>query len=152
MNPGYPSSYTPTSAPTTLVYTIDKCADDICRIRLDYDSFILTQPSALITKEGQCTVDRVTFTTTAQADIPTTGGTGQFGNYPYLCGSNSGLHCKCSQLLKTKYIYYLLSAYLDLSPTAADTATISILLGDTTTNTYKIKVMFIVEILVQHLT
>merc|ERR1719308_242012 len=41
VNPGYPSNYVPTTQPTTVSYTINKCSADICRIRLDYDLFVL---------------------------------------------------------------------------------------------------------------
>merc|ERR1712168_351547 len=39
VNPGYPSNYAPTTTPTSVSYTINKCSSDICRIRLDYDLF-----------------------------------------------------------------------------------------------------------------
>merc|ERR1719342_428370 len=44
VNPSYPSNYAPTSTPSTVSYTIEKCSTDICRIRLDYESFVLTAP------------------------------------------------------------------------------------------------------------
>ena len=31
VNPSYPSNYVPSSTPTTLTYTINKCSVDICR-------------------------------------------------------------------------------------------------------------------------
>jgi len=124
VNPSYPSTYVPTTTPSTLTYKIAKCQDDICRIRLDYDTFILTTPSTgTATKEGQCTKDRLTFQTTAQTNLPTTGTTGQYGNYPYLCGTNTGLH-----------------SYLDLTQTSTDFATLTFTIGDSTNNQFKIKV------------
>lgn len=124
INPSYPSNYVPTSTPNTLTYTIAKCQDDICRVRLDFDTFEMTAPSSGgVADEGQCDTDRLAFTTTAQTVVPTTGATGTYGSYPYLCGTNTGLH-----------------AYLDLSPTSGDTATLTFTIGDSTSNQFKIKV------------
>jgi len=122
VNPSYPSNYVPTSTPSTLTYTIAKCQDDICRIRLDYDTFILTQPVTPMATAGQCTADKLVFTTTAETVAPGAT-TGAYGNYPYLCGTNTGLH-----------------SYLDLSPTSTDTATLTFTIADSTTNQFKIKV------------
>merc|ERR1711962_540412 len=125
-NPSYPSTYVPTQKPSTLTYTIAKCQDDICRIRLDYDTFILTAPSSgKNDKEGQCETDILTFSTTSHTVLPTVGTApaGQYGNYPYLCGTNTGLH-----------------SYLDLSPTADDTATLTFTINDDVSNNFKIKV------------
>ena len=33
VNPSYPSNYVPSSTPSTLTYTVNKCSSDICRIR-----------------------------------------------------------------------------------------------------------------------
>jgi len=125
VNPSYPSNYAPTSTPTTLTYTIAKSSNDICRIRLDYDSFILDGPvaAATTTTEGQCTTDRLTMYTTDRTAVPATGATGTYGAYPYLCGTNTGYH-----------------SYLDLSCTSTDTATLSFVIGGATTNQWKIKV------------
>merc|ERR1712123_153977 len=68
VNPNYPSNYAPTSIPTTVSYKISKSSNDICRIRLDYDSFILDGPVTTIVgniaTSGQCSTDRLTMTTT----------------------------------------------------------------------------------------
>jgi len=120
VNPGYPSNYVPTTQPTTVSYTINKCSADICRIRLDYDLFVLTAPNAVQATQGQCDTDVMTMTTTAQTVAQTTT---SYGPYPYLCGTNTGYH-----------------SYLDVSNTAADTATIAFTIGDTTNNQWKIKV------------
>merc|ERR1719373_1209431 len=37
-NPGYPSTYTPTTG-GTCVFTINKVSDDICQLRLDFQTF-----------------------------------------------------------------------------------------------------------------
>jgi len=125
VNPSFPSNYAPTSTPATLTYTIEKCSTDICRIRLDYDTLILTQPTgvATIASAGQCATDKLTFKTTAQTTVPATGTTGTYGDYPYICGTNTGYH-----------------SYLDLSQTSTDEATLTFSLGDSTLNQWKIKV------------
>ena len=66
---------------------------------------------------------------------------GNWGNYPYLCGTNHGLHCK---FLTTNYqflCYFCIEAYIDLSCDCGDEAKIAITLGDTTNNVWKIKVV-----------
>lgn len=125
VNPSFPSNYAPTSTPTTVTYTIQKSSDDICRIRLDYDTLILTQPTALATvaTAGQCATDKLTFKTTDRTTVPATGATGTYGDYPYICGTNTGYH-----------------SYLDLSCTSTDEATLTFSLGDSTLNQWKIKV------------
>ena len=114
VNPGYPSNYVPTSTPNTLTYTISKCQDDICRIRLDYDTFTLTSPkSGTAATEGQCSTDQLVFTTTAESNKPGIVTTANnYGNYPMLCGTNTGLH-----------------SYLDLSATSTDEATLTFKIG-----------------------
>jgi len=127
VNPNYPSNYAPTSTPNTVSYTIEKCSCDVCRIRLDYEVFQLTTPftgTGTVTTgpaNGQCNTDYMTITTTSQ--VTTTDSTGNIGNYPYLCGRNPGQH-----------------AYIDVSCTCTDSATLSFVLGDTTDNQWKIKV------------
>lgn len=124
VNPSYPSTFTPTSTPTTLTYTIEKESCDICRIRLDYEVFQLTTPLtdvALGTNTGACNTDFMTITTTAHTVTSDT--TGNYGNYPYLCGRNGGLH-----------------SYIDMSCTCSDEAELSFTLGDNVDNLWKIKV------------
>jgi len=127
VNPNYPSNYAPTSTPTTVTYTINKCSNDICRIRLDYDSFVLDGPVTTIVgniaTSGQCSTDRLTMTTTDRTNVPATGATATYGHYPYLCGTNTGYH-----------------SYLDLSCTSTDSATLSFTIGGATNNQWKIKV------------
>jgi len=123
VNPNYPSNYAPSSTPTTLTYTVKKCSEDICRIRLDYDVFTLTTPNTANAKGGQCDTDKMTIKTTDRTTVPGTGTTGTYGNYPQLCGTNTGLH-----------------SYVDLSCTSTDEATLSFTLGDSTNNQYKVKV------------
>jgi len=74
-NPGYPSSYTP-SATGSCKYTINKVQDDICQLRLDFQSF---SGLATSTTVGLCT-DYITVA----------GQTGK--NPPAICGTNTGYH------------------------------------------------------------
>jgi len=119
-NPSYPSTYAPTSTPATLSYTINKCSCDVCRLRLDFEDFQLTTPTTAAAR-GRCTTDYMTLKTTAHTVTSTA--TGNVGNYPYMCGTNAGQH-----------------AYMDVSCTCTDTATIEFVIGDTTNNLWKIKV------------
>jgi len=125
VNPSYPSNYAPTSTPASVSYTIQKASCDICRIRLDYEAFQLTTPNTAAavaaTPNGECNTDYMTIKTTAHT--VTTDATGNFGNYPYLCGKNPGQH-----------------NYIDVSCTCTDSATLSFTLGDSTDNLWKIKV------------
>lgn len=116
VNPGYPSNYAPTSTPSVISYTIQKCSCDVCRIRLDYEVFQLTTPftaqgtATTGPVTGQCNIDFMTVETTAST--VSTDATGNIGNYPYMCGTNSGQH-----------------AYIDMSCTCTDTATLSFTVG-----------------------
>jgi len=74
-NPGYPSSYTPTSS-GTCSFTIDKASDDICQLRLDFQ----TMSGYSATTAGACTT----------SIFEATGQTGK--NPPAICGTNTGYH------------------------------------------------------------
>merc|ERR1719145_556274 len=50
-NPNYPSSYTPSST-GSCTFTINKCATDICQLRLDFQTF---SGLATSTTVGMCT-------------------------------------------------------------------------------------------------
>jgi len=74
-NPGYPSSYTPTSA-STCTYTFNKASDDVCQLRLDFQTF-----------SGFAT------STTAGLCDDTLAMKGQTGvDPPSICGTNTGYH------------------------------------------------------------
>merc|ERR1711884_902288 len=130
VNPSYPSNYAPTTTPATISYTIQKTSCDVCRLRLDFEVFILTVPSCAAQFAvngvtvgpawGICNTDYMNIKTTAHQTVSST--TGNYGNYPYLCGTNSGQH-----------------AYIDMSCTCTDTATLEFVLGDATNNNWKIK-------------
>lgn len=110
-NAEYPS-YATATASTTIVYTINKMQSDICQIRLDFTTFLIAGPSdsqskiACATQNHHCTNDQI--------QIATTGNTGL---YPMLCGALTGSHI-----------------YIELSPTAADAATLTLKTSLTTAN------------------
>jgi len=74
-NPNYPSSYTPTSA-GTCTYTLKKVSDDICQLRLDFQ----TMTGFYTGTSGACGVD----------DFEVSGATGY--DPPTICGTNTGYH------------------------------------------------------------
>merc|ERR1711915_1070033 len=75
-NPGYPSSYTASSA-STCTYPFNKVSDDICQLRLDFQTFSGFATST--TAAGDC------YDTLAVA--------GQTGvDPPSICGTNTGYH------------------------------------------------------------
>merc|ERR1712080_23425 len=122
-NPGYPNTYSTTG---TCKYTINKCASDICQIRLDFILFKLntfTASSADNTRYGCC---GSSCTTVPGIAIDTDGLTakGQTGrNPPVICGINTGYHM-----------------YLDIGGAEADTATLEFYLGQTGTRSWNVKV------------
>merc|ERR1711915_930233 len=74
-NPGYPSSYTASSA-STCTYPFNKVSADICQLRLDFQTF---SGFATSTTAGSC------YDTLAMA--------GQTGvDPPSICGTNTGYH------------------------------------------------------------
>merc|ERR1712223_7747 len=72
-NPGFPTVYTDSSG---LSYTVNKCKDDICWIRLDFDKFELSKQTSEISN-----IDSFTITESEQ-----------IYNYPILAGTNTGQH------------------------------------------------------------
>merc|ERR1711997_344268 len=74
-NPNYPSTYTASSA-STCSYTVNKVSEDVCQLRLDFQTF-----SGFYTgTSGACGVD----------DFVAKGQTGY--NPPTICGTNTGYH------------------------------------------------------------
>jgi len=73
-NPGYPSTYTPSST-GTCVFTISKVSSEVCQLRLDFE----TMSGYVTTTAGACTDS---FTALGQ-----TGKT-----VPSICGTNTGYH------------------------------------------------------------
>jgi len=78
LNPGYPSSYTPTSA-GTCSYTINKVSDDICQLRLDFQT-LTGYTVGTDANKGQCSAN--IFQATGQTS----------NNPPAICGTNTGYH------------------------------------------------------------
>ena len=80
-NPGYPSQYGETN---TLSYTINKCSDDICWLRLDFETFNTVAPTDTIEETtgpaAYACNDPMTITTTSGQSIPE------------LCGDLTGQH------------------------------------------------------------
>merc|ERR1712024_326716 len=74
-NPGYPSSYTASSA-GSCTFSISKASDDVCQLRLDFQTF-----SGFVTS------------TTAGSCYDTLAMAGQTGvDPPSICGTNTGYH------------------------------------------------------------
>ena len=102
-NPGYPSSYTVSSA-GTCKYTINKVSDDICQLRLDFQTF-----SGMVTGSdaGDC------YDSFAAA--------GQTGKNPpsNICGTNTDYHSKTPILENFKDINFRhIQCMLSLEPPA----------------------------------
>merc|ERR1712241_392950 len=108
-NPGYPSTYSTTG---DCSYTVSRCQDDICQIRLDFFAGSLQQPS---TAAATCTDTILDITAGTTSQSFTT-------NPPNLCGNIKGQHL-----------------YID-SGRAATAATLKFTLATSETNTWKIKV------------
>jgi len=106
-NKEYPSIATATTV-QSIVYTVNKMKDDICQIRLDFDSFVIAGPSVsteALTAGSQMCQDSLILSTT---DVPNTATLPQ-GPSGILCGALTGQHL-----------------YVDLSPTASDTLTMTL--------------------------
>merc|ERR1711936_464429 len=73
-NPGYPSTYTPSST-GTCVFTVSKVSSEVCQLRLDFE----TMSGYVTLANGACTDS---FTALGQ-----TGKT-----IPSICGTNTGYH------------------------------------------------------------
>ena len=82
-NPGYPSSFTASSA-ATCTFTFTKVSDDICQLRLDFQTF---SGFATSTTAGDC------YDTLAVG--------GQTGvNPPTICGTNTGYHSELENMCR----------------------------------------------------
>ena len=78
-NPGYPSTY---GATNSLSYTVNKCSDDICWLRLDFETFSSVAPTDTTEASGYACNDMLTFSVSSGQTIPT------------LCGDLTGQHSK----------------------------------------------------------
>jgi len=93
-SPNFPSTFTSATA-SSLTYTIHKCSNDVCALRLDFPTFSTVRSTSATPVESDTCADVFTITSTSQ------------GTSPEICGENSEQH-----------IYY------DLGPDAGATATI----------------------------
>jgi len=113
-SPGFPSDY---STAGDCSYTVNRCQDDICQIRLDFTSVSLQQPKATgtATTDGDC----------SDTILDITGGLSAssiFSNPPDLCGTLTGQH-----------------VYID-SGRASTAATLKFTLATSESNSWRIKV------------
>merc|ERR1712165_215180 len=105
-NTEFPSTQTATDA-KSIIYTINKMSSDICQIRLDFNHFVIGGPANIVETipvgtGTHCTRDTLTITTTDITAVTST-------RTSTLCGALTGEHL-----------------YIELSPTATDTATITL--------------------------
>lgn len=78
-NPSFPAVYTGTVS--SLSYTVKKPAINICWLRLDFESFVITGPTgSLEVAGGSCATDTFTIVNPTKQRIPT------------ICGQNNGQH------------------------------------------------------------
>jgi len=113
-SPGYPSDY---STSGDCSYTVNRCQDDICQIRLDFTTVKLQQPKATgtATTDGDCSDTILDITGGLSANSI-------FSNPPDLCGTLTGQH-----------------VYID-SGRASTAATLKFTLATSEANTWRIKV------------
>jgi len=113
-NENFPTALTGTSL-TDCTYTVKKCSDNICRVRLDFEQFtILGATGTDDTTANQACVDSFTVTglSTGSSVVPT------------ICGANNGQHI-----------------YFELGEASGDTATLSFKFGATAgSRDYEIRV------------
>ena len=107
-NPSYPSVY---SATSSLTYTVEKCSDEVCAIRLDFETMTIAGPSSSAEVNGGACTD--SFVATGTSGITT----------PTICGKNTGAHL-----------------YIDVGATSTDTAKLTFTFsGTSTVRTWDIK-------------
>jgi len=107
-NPSFPSAYTETTA---LTYTVKKCADDVCAVRLDFETFTTLGPAATGEANGGLCVDSL--------EIKGSSGLSS----PIICGMNTGQH-----------------VYMDMGTASTATATLAFTFaGASTTRMWEIK-------------
>lgn len=109
-NAEYPSTSAVVSSCT---YTINKCATDICQIRLDYTATTLVQPTSA---SGSCSTDSLIALGTAESSTLA-------HKNPTVCGTLTGDHM-----------------YLDAGRASGAAATIAITVAGTGTSSWRIKV------------
>jgi len=109
-NPSFPSVYTDTTA---LSYTVNKCADNICAFRLDFETFQTAGPTTYTEASGGACVDSFVVSSSPSQ-----------GTAPTICGANAGQHM-----------------YIHTGPDSGVTATLAFTFSGTSTErTWEIKV------------
>jgi len=101
-NPSFPSAYGETNS---LAYTIQKCSDDICWLRLDFEQFTTLGPADTLEANGGACVDTFTVTVNSGQTVPP------------ICGTMTGQH-----------------VYIDLGALPSDTATLNFGFAGTSTS------------------
>merc|ERR1712050_19921 len=108
-NPGFPTAYGETNS---LSYTIQKCSEDICWLRLDFEQFTTQGPADTVETNGGACVDTFTVTSNSGQTVPP------------ICGIMTGQHI-----------------YVDLGALPSDSATLNFAFsGTSTTRLWDIKV------------
>ena len=109
-------------------YTINKCSDDICWLRLDFETFNTVAPTDttegdVATPKSYACNDPMTITTTSGQSIPE------------LCGDLTGQHSMnfIKKTLKVFQLFYI-SVYVDLGTGASDSATLALAFQNANTN------------------
>jgi len=108
-NPSFPSVYADT---TSLTYTINKCSDTVCNVRLDFETFTTKGPAAT-TEDAAGNACADTFVVSGTSGITS----------PTICGKNAGQHI-----------------YVEMGQGSTDTATLAFAFtGSSTARTWEIK-------------
>jgi len=103
-NPDFPSALN--AKTSTCAHTINKCAEDVCQFRLDFEAFsLLGQTLTTEADTTACPKDRLVITSTSANTIPR------------ICGQNAGQH-----------------VYIDAGNLPADTASLTFTMDTTTTS------------------
>jgi len=111
-NEGFPSAFTGTGSVT---YTINKCSEDVCKLRLDFETFSIQGTGNTVEFDGaanaQTCVDTFDITTNTRQSIP------------QICGQNTGQHI-----------------YVDIGALASDSATLTFNFAAVANQMWEIKV------------
>ena len=119
-NTNYPSAFTPTGA-TTCVFTIEKEKDDVCQLRLDFQTF-----SGLTVATGGVCTD--TFVVEGQTG----------NNPPTICGTNTGYHSKITISVLRPPLTLLLSVYAEFGTTSTDNVKLTFSFNDLSAKSFNI--------------
>merc|ERR1719273_2356279 len=91
-NQTYLTQTSVTSLTSPCTYTVCPCGTNICRIRFDFETFVLAAQSAGTTAEGAVTIStRLEAIGDCTTDTFSISG-GKNGGTPVICGTNTGYH------------------------------------------------------------